>query len=583
MVDLKSRTRPQERRAAGSLALTAILLAHPSFADYRQDIGHAGLVQELGLLTPTGAGVAVVQVEAPVEVAGEETWLPDPAQAEFAGKTIANSSGAPAGLYSSHATGVGRAFYGNSSSIAPGIVHIAAYGAEDWVGAGYLRSPAGGLPRQPLALPARVANHSWVGSSSADGDILRRTDWAIHRDEFIHAVGLTNGGSSLPLMASAFNIIAVGRTDGGHGSGSAAVDGIYTAGRVQPHVVVPSATTSQGTAWVSAAAAMLAELAASDPALATDPVSASMTTRVGSVITNAGRSAVIKAALMAGALRHTFNTTTADILDYRGSAARRSSNGLDTVFGAGQLHVGHSYWIIAAGEQNSREDQPDGNGAAGRYGFDYDPRFGGRNGTNATGTYVLPVVEYDGMLAVTLAWNLQVAGGIPGLFNGTAELFDLDLVLLDVTDPGVAVTAGSSTGTGDNTENLWVPLRAGRQYAIEVRRGAGQPDFDWPYALAWRIADDRDGDGIADDVDNCTLLANAGQLDADGDGFGNACDADFNGDGAVNFADLATFRTRFGTRDAQADLTADGVVNFADLARVRELFGRAPGPSARVR
>jgi hypothetical protein len=88
----------------------AILLAHPSFADYRQDVGHAGLVQELGPLTPTGAGVAVVQVEAPVEVAGEETWLPDPAQAEFAGKTIANSSGAPAGLYSSHATGVGRAF-----------------------------------------------------------------------------------------------------------------------------------------------------------------------------------------------------------------------------------------------------------------------------------------------------------------------------------------------------------------------------------------------------------------------------------------------------------------------------------------
>jgi hypothetical protein len=568
---------------AGCIGLAAVALAAPSLADYRQDIGHAGLAQELGPLLPRGTGVPVVQVEAPVDVAGEKTWTPDLGQAEFAGKTISNSSSAPAGLYSGHATSVGRAFYGNSSSIAPGIAVIAAYGAEDWVGAGYLRSPTSGLPRQPLALAARVANHSWVGSSTADGDFLRRTDWAIHRDEFIHAVGLTNGGNNLPLMANAFNVIAVGRTDGGHGRGSVAVDGIYTAGRVRPHLVVPAATTSQGTAWVSGAAAMLAEAAAASPALATDPVSPSVTTRSGSVVTNAGRSAVIKAALMAGALRHTFNTTTADILDYRGSAARRSTNGLDTVFGAGQLHVGHSHRIITAGEQNSREDQPELGGAAARDGFDHDPHFGGANGTNAAGTYLLPVGERDGMLAVTLTWNLRVAGGIPSLFNGSAALFDLDLALLDVTDPAGPVTVASSTGSGDNTENLWVPLRAGRQYAMEVRRGPGQADFDWPYALAWRMADDRDGDGIADDVDSCTQLANASQLDADGDGYGNGCDADFNGDGAVNFADLATFRSRFGSTDAQGDLTGDGVVNFADLARFRELFGRAPGPSARVR
>jgi hypothetical protein len=530
-----------------------------------------------------GAGVSVVQVEAPVEVAGAKTWMPDPGQTEFAGKTITNSSSAPAGLYSGHATGVGRAFYGSSSSIAPGITAIAAYGAEDWIGAGYLRSPTSGLPRQPLALAARVANHSWVGSSTADGDILRRTDWAIHRDEFIHVVGLTNGGANLPLMATGFNVIAVGRTDGGHGRGSVAVDGIYTAGRVRPHLVVPAATTSQGTAWASGAAAMLAELAAANPALATDPVSPSVTTRSGSVVTSAGRSAVIKAALMAGALRQTFNTTTADIVDYRSAAARRSANGLDTVFGAGQLHVGHGYRIIVAGEQNSLEDDPAGGGRVGSYGFDHDPRFGGASGTNTGGTYRLPVGQRDGMLAVTLAWNLRVAGGIPSLFNGTAELFDLDLALLDVTDPAGPVIVASSAGSGDNTENLWVPLRAGRRYAMEVRRGTGQVDFDWPYALAWRIAEDRDGDGTADDVDNCTQLGNASQLDADGDGYGNACDADFNGDGAVNFADLATFRSRFGSTDAQADLTGDGVVNFADLARFRELFGRAPGPSARVR
>lgn len=91
---------------------------------------------------------------------------------------------------------------------------------------------------------------------------------------------------------------------------------------------------------------------------------------------------------------------------------------------------------------------------------------------------------------------------------------------------------------------------------------------------------DTDGDGIPDYQDNCLLAANPEQRDADGDGIGNACDADFNQDGTVNFADLSTFRSRFGTTDAAADLNGDGVVNFADLALFMQLFGSVPGPSA---
>ena len=93
---------------------------------------------------------------------------------------------------------------------------------------------------------------------------------------------------------------------------------------------------------------------------------------------------------------------------------------------------------------------------------------------------------------------------------------------------------------------------------------------------------DADRDGVDDGRDNCLGAANPGQQDADGDGFGNWCDADFNNDGRVNFADLAAFRASFSTTEPETDLDSNGRVNFADLARFQALFGKPPGPSALV-
>ncbi|MEZ5563951.1 MAG: Ig-like domain-containing protein, partial [Gammaproteobacteria bacterium] len=95
-----------------------------------------------------------------------------------------------------------------------------------------------------------------------------------------------------------------------------------------------------------------------------------------------------------------------------------------------------------------------------------------------------------------------------------------------------------------------------------------------------RIVQDADLDGVDDSVDNCLSAANPGQQDGDGDGFGNWCDADFNNDGRVNFADLAEFRAKFATTDPAVNLDSIGSVNFADLARFKALFGKPPGPSA---
>ncbi len=96
------------------------------------------------------------------------------------------------------------------------------------------------------------------------------------------------------------------------------------------------------------------------------------------------------------------------------------------------------------------------------------------------------------------------------------------------------------------------------------------------------VALDADHDGIEDGIDNCLGAANPGQQDTDTDGFGNWCDADFNNDGRVNYADLAEFRSKFGGTDAEANLDSVGPVNFADLARFKALFGKPPGPSGQV-
>ena len=100
--------------------------------------------------------------------------------------------------------------------------------------------------------------------------------------------------------------------------------------------------------------------------------------------------------------------------------------------------------------------------------------------------------------------------------------------------------------------------------------------------VASGVAGDTDGDGVADPDDNCLEHANPAQRDTDGDGYGNRCDADFNGDAAVNFLDLGIMKSRFFTADPDADLNGDGAVNFLDLGILKSLFFKPPGPSGVV-
>jgi len=90
---------------------------------------------------------------------------------------------------------------------------------------------------------------------------------------------------------------------------------------------------------------------------------------------------------------------------------------------------------------------------------------------------------------------------------------------------------------------------------------------------------DSDGDGVASTDDNCISVFNPDQRDTNADGFGNACDPDFNQDNVVNAADLALLKSLFFRAAADEDLNGDGVVNAVDLATLKSRFFKPPGPS----
>ncbi len=550
-----------------SVVVALFLMADLALAGYQDDIGSGRLQAELSAAMPTGAGVSVGHVEAQTSWVDHDNnsataelpvYLPDRSDPHLVDDVITDASDIQDyyGLSQSsgHATSVARRFYG-TSSIAFDIDSVNAHWVSAWLEYGVLNYGWG----DPRSTADRISNHSWIGSSSDMefiAELLRRIDWLIDADEHLQVVGLKNSASTnSPLFSSAFNVISVGKSDGANGRGSPAVDSVYVAGRTGIDLVVSLTTSSAATPVAAAAAALLIETGHANPSLSTDPVEASTSNRAGATIYNAERSEVIKAALMAGADRYTRNSGgAANLADYRGAAENRSSNGLDIRYGAGQLNLYNSYYIIAAGEQNSTED---GGSEIGTRGFDYDPAFGGL-GSNSVATYDFSTATSPVILTASLVWNISIdEGWSPFVFTGDAHLHDLDVNLYDVTE-GMSLVLTSSS-TNESTENLYAPLAPWREYRLQVVPKAGQPPFNWDYALAWQLELDQDGDVIGDYLDNCPMIANSDQADLDEDGMGDVCDPDIDGDGVENPLDA------FAYDDTEwLDTDGDGIGNNAD-------------------
>jgi len=404
-------------------------------ADYKADVGYTQLTNELGGALPTGAGISVTHVEA----LQSGNYMPDEFHAEFLGKTFDNVSGSSTGV-SSHATTVGRYFYGTDTSMAPDIGVIDNFESGNWLGTGFLRA---GLFLEPKTDTNRIQNHSWIGSAGDPSDAIRRLDYAIERDGFTAVVAVNNGSATaIPqLLAHSYNAIVVGRTDGNHSSGNTTFD---EAGRMKPDIVAPYGAVSYSTPMISAAAALLAETIDNDSSL-----------------TNANSPQCIKALLLAGATKDEFP-----------SWSRTPAHPLDNHYGVGELNIYNSYQTLASGESF-----PSNTGTVSGIGWNSKSVSGV---TNAHYFFEVPASNVMTRLSVILAWNREITDGGGGGFDPQAFVADFDLHLHEASNFTSYALLETSTSNVDNVEHVYRRNLLAGQYAIEVEaHDAGE------YALAW--------------------------------------------------------------------------------------------------
>ncbi len=463
------------------MGLTAIAMAEalPSKSEPKppslgQRIGIESLTQRLGVnKTPTGRGIMVAHVEGEVDGG----YLPNHKQERFKGVHFSPRSGGDHKV-SGHAHATAKVIYG-SRGLAPGITQVQCYDSRHWMTDGGLRVRTN---RPPLFDGSRVINCSWIAYDQRPlaVKILRRLDYLADIYDVIPVVGVDNGpDKSIPsILASGYNLIAVGRADGRSSGGETSVE---EANRCKPDLVAPGGLTSFAVPVVSAAVARLLEFALSDVQTQSNPSPRklspgsppgfppgfppiSSTDSLPTPIPNASRAEVIKAVLLGGATK---------------PATWKASPGhpLDSHLGAGVVNVDRSYAMLAAGS-------PEGAVIQKKMGW-----FFGEATVRQPQSWHLEIHQPMREVSFLLTWHRRIDGRRFSdrltrkiVWSNRPRLADFDLVLYDWKGQVVA----ESMSEHDNVEHVYLRhLPAGR-YELQVSR-KDSLDESWEFALAWLL------------------------------------------------------------------------------------------------
>lgn len=155
---------------------------------------------------------------------------------------------------------------------------------------------------------------------------------------------------------------------------------------------------------------------------------------------------------------------------------------------------------------------------------------------------------------------------------------------------GGACVNGQCVGGGCS---VWVAMTDdGKTLAYtDDADGDGKADnFDNCPFVSNRDQLDGDGDAVGDQCDSCAAASNFAQLDSDGDGRGDACDDDLDGDGILNARDVCTGIPDPLQGDTDGDLLgdacdvdddADGILDTIDSCPLLPNPGNTPIADAR--
>lgn len=422
----------------------------------RNKIGWTHASERWGENMPTGKGIDVAQVEAPFNGG----YVAKADRPELAAINFIPKSG-PA-VDSGHATTVARFAFGPDSA-GTGVRSVLAFSANHWITAGYLNVGTD-LPPDPDC-PARVFNHAWISRAQPGAvNALRRIDYAIDEYDVVFVVGVDNNPGDVPAMlAAAHNVISVGVASGNNTDGLTTLEGD---GRAKPELVAPGSKTSWATGVVTGCVATLFEVA--------DRMVNEAKENNAPRNKDAARSEVIKAVLLAGALKPK-------------EWAPPQGEPLDRKLGAGVVEIDRSIVILEAGhvEPDTETDQ--------RYGWSFAPV-----GSARQRAYTFKIDQRQGDTTFALTWHRRIQADLVNathprtgeelrLWNPRPRTADLDLALFkkntDASEEQVALSASKV----DNVELIHLNTLDPGIYELRVGRIEDEVEDAWDYALAWRI------------------------------------------------------------------------------------------------
>jgi len=451
-------------RAAIILALLTPALAHaqaqptneppkPPPPSWRQIVGFEEAYTRLKPDMPTGRGITVGYVEGN---AGNYPPKRDDKRLAHVDILLRSGEATP----TSHATHGAVIAFG-ADGIAPGVKDVHAFSVHNWMTNGYLHVGRGEPPADD---GVRLFNHSWIGGTSGSvGEVLRRVDWVIDERDVMMCVGVNNGrDTAVPgLLASAYNVVAVGTAKGG-GDSSGGYTQTEVSGRCKPDIVGPRDLTSFATPSVTATCAILMERAG----------------RMSDA--RAQQSELIKATLLAGAVK-----------PRQWSSAEGKP--LDEHLGAGIVNVNRSLMVLDHGPVDGRQ-------LARPWGWSVLAMKPGQ-----TRSFHFETSQVWRQVTIVAVWHRRIDGRVLRPLGGegpvwldTPRLAQVDLALTRFDERGAATELAASRSAVDNVEHIYRGVLMPGRYRIDVVRD-DKLDESWDVALAWwmQLAEDQQWDGTA--------------------------------------------------------------------------------------